>query len=298
MFSPEPPAAERCRVLYVSPLKALAVDVERNLRAPIAGIQASASRLGVAHRVPTLAIRSGDTPARERARIARTPPDILITTPESLYLLLTSRAQSIFAAIETVIVDEIHAVAASKRGTLVSSNVSRRRRVSRPLQRIGLSATQRPLEEIARLLGGGEVRAPPRHGRRGRWRSWTRRRAQLDPRRGPRRGHGPDCRRRFPPAPPRPDRGGIDLALDLSPPRGADPRASLHHDLRQQPAARRAAGRRDQRGGWRRVALAHHGSVAREKRQEIEDRLNSGTLLPVAATSSLELGIDMERWTW
>ncbi|HEY1251646.1 MAG TPA: DEAD/DEAH box helicase, partial [Thermoanaerobaculia bacterium] len=95
MFSPEPPRKNRCRILYVSPLKALAVDVERNLRAPIAGVAATAERLGVPFVLPTVAIRSGDTPQADRARIARTPPDILITTPESLYLMLTSRAREL-----------------------------------------------------------------------------------------------------------------------------------------------------------------------------------------------------------
>ncbi|HEY3171754.1 MAG TPA: DEAD/DEAH box helicase, partial [Thermoanaerobaculia bacterium] len=109
MFSPEPPKKERCRVLYVSPLKALAVDVERNLRAPIAGISAAAALDGEEQfRVPALAIRSGDTPAADRARMARTPPDILITTPESLYLLLTSSSRDVLRSIDTVIVDEIH----------------------------------------------------------------------------------------------------------------------------------------------------------------------------------------------
>src|SRR5712691_6199682 len=153
MFSPEPPKKERCRILYVSPLKALAVDVERNLRAPIAGVAATAERAGLAYRMPAVTIRSGDTPAEERARIARTPPDILITTPESLYLLLTSRAREIFSSLETVIVDEIHAIAASKRGAHLFVSLERLEELrggrDRPLQRIGLSATQRPLEEIA-----------------------------------------------------------------------------------------------------------------------------------------------------
>ena len=159
MFSPEPPKGKRCRVLYVSPLKALAVDVERNLRAPIAGIAAAAARDGIAHRVPAVAIRSGDTPANERAKISRTPPDVLITTPESLYLLLTSQARDMFVSLETVIVDEIHAIAATKRGAHLFLSLERLEEIAErdaPLQRIGLSATQRPLEEIARLLGGGE----------------------------------------------------------------------------------------------------------------------------------------------
>src|SRR5512146_1825968 len=116
MFSPEPPARERLRVVYVSPLKALAVDVERNLRAPLAGIARIAASRGDAHRLPGVAVRSGDTPPRERARFARDPADILITTPESLSLLLTSNARERLRTIETVIVDEIHALVPTKRG--------------------------------------------------------------------------------------------------------------------------------------------------------------------------------------
>jgi ATP-dependent Lhr-like helicase len=116
---------EGIRTLYISPLKALGADVERNLRAPIAGIDEAATRAGVAHRVPSVAVRSGDTPASERARIGRAPPDILITTPESLYLLLTSSAREIVASVETVIVDEIHSIVATKRGAHLSLSLER-----------------------------------------------------------------------------------------------------------------------------------------------------------------------------
>lgn len=116
MASPEPDAAERCRVVYVSPLKALAIDVERNLRAPLAGIAAAAERLGLPYRVPQVGVRSGDTAPEDRARLAKKPPDILITTPESLYLLLTANARDRLRAVETVIIDEIHALVATKRG--------------------------------------------------------------------------------------------------------------------------------------------------------------------------------------
>ena len=160
MFSPEPPKKERLRILYVSPLKALAVDVERNLRAPIAGIAAAAGAAGESFRIPMLAIRSGDTPSADRARMSRTPPDILITTPESLYLILTSGAREMLRSVDTVIVDEIHSVVASKRGAHLFLSLERlealRGRDAKPLQRIGLSATQRPLEEVGRLLSGGE----------------------------------------------------------------------------------------------------------------------------------------------
>src|SRR5881394_1761667 len=115
MFAPRPPKERRCRVLYISPLKALAVDVERNLRAPLVGIAHAAQRLGIAYQEPSVAIRTGDTPPAERARFLRHPSDILITTPESLYLLLTSNARELLRSVEAVIVDEIHAVVPTKR---------------------------------------------------------------------------------------------------------------------------------------------------------------------------------------
>ncbi|HEX4382221.1 MAG TPA: DEAD/DEAH box helicase, partial [Myxococcales bacterium] len=152
LFTPPPEKKARCRVLYVSPLKALAVDVERNLRAPLAGIGALP---GVLH-IPSVGVRTGDTPASERARMQRTPPDVLITTPESLYLLLTSQAREILRSVETVIIDEIHSLVPTKRGAHLFLSLERLQELTgRDLQRIGLSATQRPLEEVARLLGGG-----------------------------------------------------------------------------------------------------------------------------------------------
>jgi len=155
MFEPAPPKARRCRVLYVSPLKALAVDVERNLRAPLAGIAQRADRRGEPYLAPAIAIRTGDTPAADRARFQREPADILITTPESLYLLLTSNAREALRAVDTVIVDEIHALVPTKRGAHLALSIERlAARCERPPQRIGLSATQRPLEEVARFLGG------------------------------------------------------------------------------------------------------------------------------------------------
>ena len=155
MFSPEPDAASRCRVLYVSPLKALAVDVERNLRAPIAGISRVAAARSETVRIPEVAIRTGDTPAADRARFLRSPADILITTPESLFLLLSSRARQALTSIETVIVDEIHALVPTKRGAHLALSLERLERlVKRPLQRVGLSATVRPVDEVSRFLGG------------------------------------------------------------------------------------------------------------------------------------------------
>ncbi|MGC5017765.1 ATP-dependent helicase [Micromonospora sp. DT47] len=154
----EPPPAEarqRCRVLYVSPLKALAVDVERNLRTPLAGIRQAATRLGVAPPDITVGMRTGDTPAAERRAFARTPPDILITTPESLFLLLTSAARDSLRGVETVIVDEVHAVAGTKRGAHLMLSLERLDELlEKPAQRIGLSATVRPIDACARFLGG------------------------------------------------------------------------------------------------------------------------------------------------
>src|SRR5512142_4737 len=162
MFSPEPPQRERLRVVYVSPLKALAVDVERNLRAPLLGIANEALARGDAHRVPAVAVRTGDTPAAERARFAREPADILITTPESLYLLLTSNAREALRSVETVIVDEIHALVPTKRGAHLALSLERLEHLAgRRLQRIGLSATQRPLDEVARFLGGASLPVSP-----------------------------------------------------------------------------------------------------------------------------------------
>src|SRR5204863_2494951 len=141
-------------------LKPLTYAVERNLRARLAGIALAATRLGESLRPVTVGSRTGDTPADERRQLARRPPDILITTPESLYLLLTSQAREILRGVEHVIVDEVHAIAGSKRGAHLALSLERLERLiaqregSRPPQRIGLSATQRPLETIARFLGG------------------------------------------------------------------------------------------------------------------------------------------------
>ena len=158
MFEPEPPPKRRCRVVYVSPLKALAVDVERNLRAPIAGIAQAAARRGEAARIPSILVRTGDTPTSERARFVREPADIVITTPESLYLLLTSNAREAFRSLDTLIIDEIHALVPTKRGAHLALSMERLEALAEgPLQRIGLSATQRPLEEVALYLGGREA---------------------------------------------------------------------------------------------------------------------------------------------
>ena len=152
------PSERGTRVLYVSPLRALAVDVEKNLRAPLHGIQLAAERLGATVQVPTVGVRTGDTSADERRRLVRHPPHILITTPESLFLMLTSRARETLAGVQHVIIDEIHAVAARKRGTHLMVSLERLEELcEHSPQRIALSATQRPLDEIARFLGGLEA---------------------------------------------------------------------------------------------------------------------------------------------
>lgn len=288
-FRPEPPKKERLAVLYVSPLKALAADIEKNLRAPIAGIRAVSQRLGAPCREVAVAVRTGDTPAKERSAFARAPADILITTPESLYLLLTSEARARLGSVDTVIVDEIHSLAATKRGAHLFLSLERLEalRQGRPaLQRIGLSATQRPLEEIARLLGGGEPRGE----------SWQERPVEIV-----------DAS------------AGKQLELTVEVPiedmarlRGASedgepsiwpsiyPRlvelVRAHRStmifVNNRRLAERLAGALNETAGAV-IALAHHGSVAKERRREIEDRLKAGTLPAIVATSSLELGIDM-----
>ncbi len=163
-------ATHRTRLVYVSPLRALAVDVEKNLRSPLQGIRLAAERLGLPYTEPTVGMRTGDTPADERRQLVRHPPDILITTPESLYLMLTSAARETLRGVEAVIVDEIHAMAATKRGSHLAVTLERldhwvRGGGGAAPQRIGLSATQRPLEEIARFLGGTEVEGAERRPR-------------------------------------------------------------------------------------------------------------------------------------
>ncbi len=162
MLHPRPEdSIEGCRIVYISPLKALAVDVERNLRSPLTGIANMARRRGVPFRDPSIGVRTGDTPQKERAKFRRHPADILITTPESLYLLLTSQAAEALRTVDTVIIDEIHALVPTKRGAHLALSLERLEALvkKKPIQRIGLSATQRPLEEVARFLGGVNVKA-------------------------------------------------------------------------------------------------------------------------------------------
>src|SRR6185503_14520300 len=166
LASSEPrPAKAGTRVLYVSPLKALAVDVERNLRTPLTGIGRVAERRGVPAPDISVGVRSGDTPPAQRRTLITNPPDILITTPESLFLMLTSAARETLAEVQTIIVDEAHAVAGTKRGAHLALSLERLDQLlATPAQRIGLSATVRPLDEVSTFLAGArpvEVVQPP-----------------------------------------------------------------------------------------------------------------------------------------
>jgi ATP-dependent Lhr-like helicase len=322
MFAPLPAPDRRCRVLYVSPLKALAVDIERNLRSPIAGITNLADARGDAFVVPTVWVRTGDTPAAERARFLRAPADVLITTPESLYLLLTSRARAALRSIETVIVDEIHALVPTKRGAHLMLSLERLEALlGKPSQRIGLSATQRPLDEVARFLGGA---VPPPVDEGGR--TWadgpSAASAAVHDEFG---GHAAvayrpvtivDAGRR------KPLRLTVEvpvedlakLAKPVEIPSGPTSRgpvapsiwSSIHPRLLElirahrstllfansRRLAERLAGALNELAGTT-VARAHHGSIARDQRIEIEDALKAGQIPALVATSSLELGIDM-----
>ncbi|MCB9412802.1 MAG: ATP-dependent helicase [Actinobacteria bacterium] len=311
----EPPKSST--VLYVSPLKALAVDVERNLRAPLTGLRQEMARAGLADPNITVAVRSGDTPAAERRRQARTPPDILITTPESLYLLLTSAARDGLRGVRTVIIDEIHSVAGSKRGAHLALSLERLEALTQaPVQRIGLSATVRPAAEVARFLGGGRPVAV------------------IEP------GSDKEIDVRIEvPVEDMADLGGSTAIETFEGSAAAEaPGNSIWPHVEQRVLdlitahtatlvfvnSRRLAERLTSRlnelalereaepppdqpqveylpdftsdGSHRNppvVARAHHGSVSKEQRASIEEDLKSGRLPAVVATSSLELGIDM-----
>src|SRR5262245_32500170 len=264
--APPVPARDRLRVLYVSPLKALAADIERNLRSPLAGLRAAAAGAGAPLPETSVAMRTGDTPADERRRFARTPPDILITTPESLFLLLTSQAREALAAVDTVIVDEVHSLVATKRGAHLALSLERLdqlRGYGRPrAQRIGLSATVRPLEEAARFLGGHapagptpgtgtEPGRPAGHGGGAAGRQGVRAVGG-----GPGRGHGGDRggdRRAAARLRGRRPRPREHLAAHRRAPGRAGPRAPLDDRVRQLPPARRARLRPPQRARRRRA---------------------------------------------
>ncbi|WP_198654282.1 MULTISPECIES: ATP-dependent helicase [Nocardia] len=291
-------------VLYVSPLKALAVDVERNLRAPLVGVTQTAKRLGSEPPDISVGVRSGDTSAADRRAMQRKPPDILITTPESLFLMLTSAARQTLAEVGTIIVDEVHAIAGSKRGSHLALSLARLDLLTeRPAQRIGLSATVRPPEEVGRFLVGNApitIVSPP----------------------SPKTF---DLSVRVPVTDmteigdsdqpgsiwPHVDEAIVDLVLDhrssivfansrrlaerltarlneAYAARVGDPVDTAHG-----PPAQLGASTEVVHGAEQLLARAHHGSVSKEQRAVIEDDLKSGRLRCVVATSSLELGIDM-----
>jgi ATP-dependent helicase Lhr and Lhr-like helicase len=301
--SPAPTRADpgHVRVLYISPLKALTYDVERNLRAPLTGIGLAAQRLGEEPPRITVASRTGDTPSEDRREIARRPPDILITTPESLYLLLTSQAREILRSVEHVIVDEVHAIAGTKRGAHLALTLERLERLQQPAngkadakppQRIGLSATQRPLDTIARFLGGigpdREVTIVD---------AGTRKPLELEV------------------VVPVDDMAALGEVLPQEqqpggPAISGEARSSIwpaihprilelirsHKSTIVFTNSRRLSERLAQRLNelaGEDLVRAHHGSIAREQRLEIEEELKAGRLPALVATSSLELGIDM-----
>ena len=312
---PVPAERERCRVLYVSPLKALTVDIERNLQAPLRGIAMHAERMDLKLAPISVAIRTGDTPPRDRRQIERHPPDILITTPESLFLLLTSAARQILPTIRWVIVDEIHSMADTKRGAHLALSLERLVTLTKAEpQRIGLSATQRPLSETARFLGGthrdvaiidaGRVKpmeitvevpvedmaaldreSPtltlPQSGRETEWQS------------GPAAAMAPTLTlpqngREIEEAPRRSIWPAIHpRILELI----KQHRSTIIFVNSRRLAERLAAHINELAG--EELVRAHHGSIAKEQRLLIEDALKAGRLPALVATSSLELGIDM-----
>ncbi len=299
------------RVLYISPLKALAVDVERNLRSPLVGIGHAADRLGLPRPEVSVGVRSGDTPADVRRRFARSPDDILITTPESLYLLLTSQAREALRGVETVIIDEVHAVAGTKRGAHLALTLERLDALlDRPAQRIGLSATVRPIEEVARFLAGGRpvsVVQPPSE------KQWDLQvvvpvedMASLA---APPPEEGEP--RQVPSIWPHVEERIVDLVEahsstlvfansrrlaerltarlnEIAEERAGEPTPTPTRVPAQVMAQAGASS-----GAAPVIARAHHGSVSREQRAETEEALKAGRLPAVVATSSLELGIDM-----
>ncbi len=304
--------SHRTRVLYISPLRALAFDIEKNLRAPLKGIELAAERLGEHFVAPDVGMRTGDTAANDRQKLIRRPPDLLITTPESLYLMLTSSARETLAGVETVIIDEIHAMATTKRGAHLMLTLERLEQITdAPPQRIGLSATQRPLEEVAEFLGG--------------WAEPGRKRPVQIVDAGIRKALEVEV---VIPIEDMSTIGRVEVELTPGPATSAltERRTSIWPSI--YPAilerilanrttiifcnARRSAERLaaklnelaieqgvpgivDPETGQMidELVRAHHGSLAREQRVVIEDRLKRGELRAIVATSSLELGIDM-----
>jgi ATP-dependent Lhr-like helicase len=357
----------RCRVLYVSPLKALAVDIERNLRSPLTGVGHAAQRLGLPVPDVQVAVRTGDTAADERRRLATKPPDILITTPESLFLLLTSQARETLRDVETVIVDEVHAVAGNKRGAHLALSLERLDALRASAsdagdaprgtraQRVGLSATVRPAEEVATFLGGSRqvtVVQPPSPKRielevvvpvedMSDLESASREPTEHEPSEHEPKGAPPQWT----------EERGADFGRQATRERGGSERPEASADSIDDPVRRRSiwphveervldlitehrstivfansrrlaerlCGRLNELAAERAgleaadgsgpgpdpaspapsgqpeviIARAHHGSVSRQERSEIEEALKQGRLPAVVATSSLELGIDM-----
>nr|WP_254127142.1 DEAD/DEAH box helicase [Aquihabitans sp. G128] len=332
LTTPAPEGAGRTRLLYISPLRALAVDVEKNLRSPLTGIGHAADRLGHPVQAPTVGMRTGDTPADERRKLVRNPPDLLITTPESLYLMLTSAARETLANVEAVIIDEIHALAATKRGSHLALTLERLEEVcEKPPQRIGLSATQRPLDEIATFLGGfhspqpaaAPVRRPVTIVDAGM-------RKELDievvvpvedlgelgtiieDQAGGPASAAPARRSIWPAMHPR----LLELVQEhnstlifVNARRLAERLATRLNELAAEQVAVAAGAEPGSTDGFRfsgnesvgvsnaagveELVKAHHGSLSKERRLIIEDELKSGKLKGLVATSSLELGIDM-----
>ncbi|MEZ2348556.1 DNA glycosylase AlkZ-like family protein [Terriglobus sp. RCC_193] len=309
------------RVVYISPLKALAVDVERNLRSPLQGIANMAQRMSVSVHIPEISVRTGDTPANERARFSKHPGEILITTPESLYLLLTSNAGEALRSVETVIIDEIHALVPTKRGAHMVLSLERLEALAgRKVQRIGLSATQRPLEEVARFLGGAEQQVSESVSQRDS--------DVVDD--GSIRGEdaneaggiryrpvaivnaGARKRLELTVEVPVEDMAKLGMIQEMpSGPASQGPKRtsiwqSIHPRLldlirahqstilfvNARRIAERLAGAINELAGEP-IARAHHGSLAASQRSEIEELLKAGEIRALVATSSLELGIDM-----
>src|SRR5213082_3267745 len=288
-----PADRERCRVLYVSPLKALTVDIERNLQAPLRGIAMHAERMDLELAPISVAIRTGDTPPRDRRQIERHPPDILITTPESLFLLLTSAARQILPTIRWVIVDEIHSMAETKRGAHLALSLERLSAITKSEpQRIGLSATQRPLSETARFLGGTNREVTIIDAGRVKPMEIT---VEVpvddmsDLERGTEVYGGPAA---VIGAEPEGPRRSIWPAIH---PRILElvrqHRSTIIFVNSRRLAERLAAAINELAGED--LVRAHHGSIAKEQRLLIEDALKAGRLPGLVATSSLELGIDM-----
>ncbi len=266
------------RVVYVSPLKALSNDIEKNLQVPLEGIGRLAEAEGLSLAPIRTAVRTGDTPASERRSFTKSPPEILITTPESLYILLTSKARDVFADVRTVIVDEIHNLARSKRGVHLALTLERLERLTPgPVQRIGLSATQRPLEEIARFLGGQDAESAPRPVTivdvGGRKQMYVRVVSVA-----------PDFTNL-------PDQSIWSLVFPEVYSLIQRRRTTLVFTNNRRLAERVAA--RLNELSEEELALAYHGSMSPEARREMEDRLKKGDIRCLVSTSALELGIDI-----